>query len=204
MADALERWQAFTCRLTLPPERAASLYVELENHYGESHRHYHTLPHILDMLDGRDALGADGFALEAAIWFHDVIYDPRSGENEKDSAELAAEGFATIEDPKFHTDLERLILVTDHREPPNMDDERIICDLDLMILGRNEESYRAYTEAIRKEFSHVPTNLFNKARCSVLQAFLDRPTIYHMEPMRDQFEEAARKNLEAELKELAE
>ena len=155
------------------------------------------------MLDGRDALGADGFALEAAIWFHDVIYDPRSGENERNSAEFAAEGFSSIEDPEFHSDLERLIVVTDHRDPPVMDDERIICDLDLMILGRNAESYRAYTEAIRKEFSHVPDDLYSKARRSVLQAFLDRPTIYHMEPMRDQFEETARRNLKSELEELA-
>ena len=202
MAGPLTRWQAFTLRLSLPAEQAAPIYVQLESHYGEEHRHYHTLAHILDMLDGRDALGTDGFALEAAIWFHDVIYDPRSSENELRSAEFAADALKSIEDPEFHSELRELILITDHRGTPETEQEKVICDLDLMILGRNEESYRAYTEAIRKEFSHVPDDLFFKARRSVLQAFLDRPEIFCTEAMREQFEAPARGNLARELEEL--
>lgn len=202
MVDALNRWQEFACRLSLPAEEAAPIYVKLEECYGEPQRHYHTLPHILDMLDGRDALGIDGYALEAAIWFHDVIYDPKSAENETRSAEFAAETLAGIPDPNFHSDLARLIQITDHRTAPEEDDEQVICDLDLMILGRNDESYDAYTEAVRMEFSHVPDDLFNRARRSVLQAFLDRTVIYHTEAMREQFEDAARENLRREMKSL--
>ena len=200
MAGALSRWQAFACRLSLAPEEAASIYVQVEQRYGEPHRHYHVLAHILDMLDGRDALGVDGFALEAAIWFHDVVYDPRSGENELRSAEIAADAFSGIGDPNFHADLKRLILITDHRTTPENDDERVLCDLDLMILGRNEESYYAYKEAVRMEFSHVPDELFDQARRAVLQAFLDRPVIFHTEVMREQFEAPARENLKREMK----
>lgn len=204
MVGALTRWQAFACRFPLPPEEAAGIYVQLEKRYGEPHRHYHILAHVLDMLDGRDALGADGYALEAAIWFHDVIYDPRSAENELRSAEYAARAFSGVADLKFHADLERLILVTDHRTTPERDDERVLCDLDLMILGRNEESYQAYTDAVRREFAHVPDALFNKARRGVIEAFLDRPEIYYTVAMREQFEAPARENLMREMEALPE
>ncbi len=204
MVGALTRWQDFACRFPLPPEEASAVYVQLEGRYGEPHRHYHILAHVLDMLDGRDALGADGYALEAAIWFHDVIYDPRSGENERRSAEYAAGAFSSVADAQFHADLERLILITDHRTTPERDDERVLCDLDLMILGRNEESYRAYTEAVRKEFAHVPDELFNRARRAVVEACLERPVIYYTEAMRGQFEETARENLRRELGSLPE
>src|SRR5262249_8094638 len=65
---------------------------ELERTYQAPDRHYHDLRHI-EALRGlarqhRAALN-DHEAVEAAIWFHDAVYDPRRSDNEEQSALLA-------------------------------------------------------------------------------------------------------------------
>ncbi|MDB5813822.1 MAG: hypothetical protein JWN23_939 [Rhodocyclales bacterium] len=70
-----------------------TLIDELRRRYAEPHRHYHTQQHI-------DALLAELHitpvpvhkheVVEAAIWYHDAIYDTRKHDNEARSAELAA------------------------------------------------------------------------------------------------------------------
>ncbi len=74
--------------------------------YSEPHRAYHSMTHIRDviasldfLIDGvdlsKDALTADEEAvLILAAFFHDVIYNPKSSTNEKDSADLFLQ-FAT-------------------------------------------------------------------------------------------------------------
>jgi predicted metal-dependent HD superfamily phosphohydrolase len=70
---------------------------ELVRAYAAPERHYHKLAHIEAMLElmhmYKDAL-ADPAAVEAAIWFHDAIYDTRRHDNEEKSAELAASRLA--------------------------------------------------------------------------------------------------------------
>ncbi len=61
--------------------------------YAAPVRHYHNLAHIQDCLGQLarvDALSASERAiLEAAIWWHDVVYDPTRSDNEELSAQLA-------------------------------------------------------------------------------------------------------------------
>src|SRR5215475_4432514 len=72
---------------------------ELVRAYTAPDRHYHNLAHIEAMLGlARSHGGAlsDSDAVEAAIWFHDAIYDTRRHDNEVKSAELAAERLAAV------------------------------------------------------------------------------------------------------------
>lgn len=56
--------------------------------HAESHRHYHTLEHVLDCLEKakreRGRFG-DPAAVELALWYHDAIYAPRRSDNEADA-----------------------------------------------------------------------------------------------------------------------
>src|SRR5882757_4596571 len=67
--------------------------AELIRAYGAPDRHYHGLAHIEALLalaqQHADAI-ADRDAVDAAIWFHDAIYDTRRKDNEEASAQLAA------------------------------------------------------------------------------------------------------------------
>ncbi|RVD62485.1 hypothetical protein EN750_21345, partial [Mesorhizobium sp. M7A.F.Ca.ET.027.03.2.1] len=66
-----------------------ALKSELLALYRAPGRHYHNLSHIEAMLalagDCRELLG-DPQAIEAAIWFHDAVYDSKAKDNEAQSA----------------------------------------------------------------------------------------------------------------------
>lgn len=58
--------------------------------YNEKHRHYHNTDHIYDCLTKLEQYATvnkiairDYYKLEAAIWFHDAVYNPRSKKNEE-------------------------------------------------------------------------------------------------------------------------
>ena len=66
-----------------------AMKAELSALYRAPDRHYHGLSHIEALLalaqEYRTAL-SDPDAVEAAIWFHDAIYDSRRSDNETRSA----------------------------------------------------------------------------------------------------------------------
>ena len=54
-------------------------------------RHYHDLDHIKTLLalaEEHASEFTDREAVEAAIWFHDAVYDTRKADNEAESAKL--------------------------------------------------------------------------------------------------------------------
>src|SRR5215467_12233913 len=75
---------------------------ELVRAYVAPERHYHNLAHIEDMLSLMRSCAntlSDLQSVEAAIWFHDAVYDTRRHDNEEKSAELAAERLAGVLSP---------------------------------------------------------------------------------------------------------
>ena len=62
--------------------------------YSEKHRAYHNLGHIGALLFQAENLKEnirDRESVGLAIWFHDIIYQPKSSRNEIKSAEAAVE-----------------------------------------------------------------------------------------------------------------
>ena len=117
----------------------------LERAYSESWRAYHNLTHIghcLAEFAETKGLANDAIALEAAIWFHDVVYDTRAKDNEERSADFAREVLSSGHLPE---DCARkvcsLILATKHNHAPTGHDEGLMVDIDLSILGQNSERY---------------------------------------------------------------
>jgi predicted metal-dependent HD superfamily phosphohydrolase len=72
----------------------SSIRAELVSAYSASDRHCHDLRHVdamLDLMGEHVVLLADPGTVEAAIWFHDAIYDSHRDDNEQRSAELRKE-----------------------------------------------------------------------------------------------------------------
>jgi predicted metal-dependent HD superfamily phosphohydrolase len=176
--------------------------------YTEKHRVYHNLSHINALLfnaeNFRERL-ADFESVQLAIWFHDVIYNPKRFNNESESAKIAVEYLSKLDVPKVKIEqVERMILATAKHNATDLDfDGKLFLDLDLGILGQNENVYKIYSEAIRKEYSFVPWFLYKRSRRKVLEAFLSREIIYFTQEIRQDFEEQARINLSNEIKELS-
>ncbi len=176
--------------------------------YSEKHRAYHNLSHISLLLASAAEFRkkfADSESVRLAIWFHDVIYEPQSANNEAESAALAVESLAELGFPKEKIEkVERMILATQKHDAANLDwDGRMFLDLDLKILSIYPSAYKKYAQAIRAEYSFVPENLYRRERCKILQRFLQREFIYYTDEMRKTYEESARRNIANEIKDLS-
>lgn len=187
---------------------AAAQY--LIGRWTEPQRHYHDVTHleaVLDVVDRWSGLAANPDRVRLAAWLHDAVYDPRAlgDANERDSAEFAEGLLQSLGTPvEVAAEVARLVGLTAGHAPGDDDpDGELLCDADLSILAADPERYARYTGAIRREYAHVPDDAFRAGRTQVLTALLELPSIYRLAPIREQWEETAQTNLEAELTALA-
>jgi predicted metal-dependent HD superfamily phosphohydrolase len=179
--------------------------AELVRAYAAPDRHYHGLRHIDALLDlaekYADAI-ADADAFEAAIWFHDAIYDTRRQDNEEKSADLAVARLAGTTSHDRIARIAAMIRATaGHRVPDFADadaaqDCALFLDMDLAILGGTAAEFEAYEHAVRREYDWVSEPQWRSGRRAVLAGFLERPAIYATVCFRASYEAAARRNLE--------
>jgi predicted metal-dependent HD superfamily phosphohydrolase len=160
---------------------------------------------MLRLLEQFEASTDDYAAVRFAAWFHDAVYDTRSGTNEKESAALAGRALAELGVPPERVEsVRRLILATEgHEARGDVPDLGLFLDADLSILGTEEETYRAYSEAIRKEYAWVPDAAYREGRLKVLTSFLRRERLYYTGPLAERFEARARSNLSNEVRVLS-
>lgn len=181
-----------------------TLRDELVALYAAPDRHYHGLSHIEAMLElarRHRAEMADAEAVEAAIWFHDAVYDSRAKDNEAASAALAAGKLAGRVEPARLARIVAMIEATARHHLPELDTEQalgdaaLFLDMDLAVLGAAPEIFDAYEEAVRREYDWVPEPLWRSGRAAVLADFLKRPQLFHTEAFRHRLEAQARGNI---------
>jgi predicted metal-dependent HD superfamily phosphohydrolase len=182
-------------------------FTRLMAAYAEPHRAYHTAEHIADCLAQLDAApetSADRTLVEAAIWFHDVVYDPRAADNEAESAAWATYilSGAGVALPAIDA-IRRLILLTRHVEPAHDSIGGLLCDIDLSILGRSPAEFDEFERRIRAEYDWVPEREYRAGRARVLSRLLGWDPLYQTEYFRRRYEAAARNNLAAVIARLA-
>jgi predicted metal-dependent HD superfamily phosphohydrolase len=180
---------------------------ELVNAYSSETRFHHGLAHIKLMLEAIAPWEnqANNYpAIQLAVWFHDVIYNPKAKDNEEKSADYAAKVLNRLKiSPSTIEAVTQMILNTKHHQAEPEDiDSQILLDADLAILGSDESSYRFYAKGIRREYGWLSNEDYRLGRLNVLKKFLQRPRIYFTEPMFQQYEANARKNMLAEIEAL--
>ncbi|MBZ9794086.1 hypothetical protein [Mesorhizobium sp. ES1-4] len=188
-----------------------ALKAELSALYAAEDRRYHGLAHISAMLalagDYRTLLD-DPEAVEAAIWFHDAVYDSRAKDNEARSAALAEQKLGGRIDAARLERISAMILATaTHQLPPFEDaaatrDASLFLDMDLSILGADPVAFDAYERAVRREYGWVEEPMWRAGRGAVLKSFLARPHIFHTQEFRQRFEPQARHNIARSLQAL--
>ncbi|MBI9019355.1 MAG: hypothetical protein JEZ07_19050 [Phycisphaerae bacterium] len=173
--------------------------------YQENDRHYHNLAHIEKCLTELDEVSVDEWVdeIEFAIWYHDMIYDTTDTDNEYQSALLAKEvchnggissGFANI--------VAQLIMATSHRTVAKSQAEKIIRDIDLVILASRQQQYDDYAENIRREYEIYSDQEYRQGRMNVLRYFLAQERIYLTDDFYGKYETIARANIEREIEQL--
>ena len=182
-----------------------TIYDALQASYTESGRYYHTDQHINECLSQFQALRALAdypAEIEVAIWFHDAIYDTTQSDNEARSADWAKQFLtAASVDESSILRIVNMIVATKTHETISKDSV-LLLDIDLGILGADATVFEAYDQAIRREFHWVPEAQYRIARAQILQAFLDRDSIYQTEPLKQRLEAQARQNLTTKIQQL--
>lgn len=219
------------CLALSPNARDASArwFSELVARYTEPQRAYHTLHHIGSLLsilkENGNPMGSIGglddktngqIAIEAAIWFHDAVYDPRAphGDNERASESLWREFCEDLSiDRIMQNKVSQMILATISHVPPDGADNELLLflDLDLSILAAPADvseaswkekgfiSYSEYVARVRKEYSHYSDADFRTGRLAVMKRFLDRPQLYFNGHCQTLWEQRARENIRNEI-----
>ncbi|MCP5558891.1 MAG: hypothetical protein H7A55_14180 [Verrucomicrobiaceae bacterium] len=205
-------------RTHLPPWQALCQKAHLQDPDGRIHaqlrdayvgRAYHSIQHIGACLAWLDAVAESGvaipeaYAVELALWFHDIVYDSRAADNEEQSAEIARSALLAMGGPVELTErVASLILATKHHHCANDPAAAWVVDIDLAILGESPARFETYDEQIRQEYEWVPMKVYREKRAEVLRTFLNRQSIYKTEFFRRRLEDQARVNLAAAIRRL--
>lgn len=199
MSVAFEAWAA----LAGDSPTSRTEWAAVVRAWGEPHRRYHDLAHLAAVLGIVDRLAddaADPDAVRLAAWYHDVVYDPRRGDNEAVSAGRAKAGLRGLVPDERIAEVERLVLLTaGHAVEPGDANGAVLCDADLAVLASPPEAYAAYASAVREEYAHVPDELFTAGRIAVLEQLLALPRLYRLPAVAGTWEPRARANVAAEL-----
>ncbi|TQV72897.1 hypothetical protein FLL45_15640 [Aliikangiella marina] len=201
-----KRWRDLTEALNLSP--CPDCFKAIQKAYSEGHRFYHTDQHInamLKHLDATKSLAENPYELELAIWFHDAIYKPFSSTNELDSANWAKaflnkENYIDAGIDRIY----RLIMVTQHHGNAESNDESLMVDIDLTILGTSEEVYDEFEKNVRKEYKLVPWFVYKKKRKEILESFMSMPSVYRLDYFKSRYEDQARRNIARAIQVLSE
>lgn len=194
----------------------------LLGHYGEEQRAYHNEIHIAEMFSLLDMIqnkASEPRNIQHAILWHDASYrtQDENGAYLPDSINVnnSVKALRYHANDKFSAiDLDAtaaIIQATDgHRLPINdkgyypgfKNDVGLFLDLDLFQFAKPWNEFEQNSQDIRQEFSWVEDKRFYLARASILETFAARETLYHVVPMRKQWEKQARSNLNRSIKEL--
>jgi len=183
---------------------AESYWVELVSAY--SGRPYHNLSHIGFMFNLYNRYKAikeikrTNIDIELAIFAHDIVYTPFATDNELKSAQLALSWYGTKYSSPTPDVLTNLILATKPGIEPQTEDEAIIKDLDLSILGCfSQNIFKNYTQNIRLEYSSLSKEEYIEKRTAFIDSLLASKHIFNTEFFFSCFENQARENLKQEL-----
>ena len=186
----------------------------MRDSYLEPQRYYHTLRHIGHMLWLIKYVPIISTSIQNlaqvvfAVFFHDIVYDPQSKDNEDRSSELFLSfhkeaACQNLDDSLVH---KYIIATKTHytNEHSQMSerwgntDMHIFLDIDMAILSVEPSDYSDYGDKIRQEYCHLPEDLYCKRRVHILEQFLTQ-RVYCCENMHNAWEESARSNISAEI-----
>lgn len=190
VADELKpRWQRLAGAWGAPADVVDAVYADVVARYRESHRRYHTIEHVREVLAVVDELGGS-IEVEWAGWLHDVIYDVRAADSEARSAGYAGDVLAHLLAPDdVITEVQRLIELSARHDVVLGDrNGAVFVEADLAILSSPPDRYDRYVRDVRAEYGHVDDRAWCAGRAQVLRALLERVT-----------DERARSNVTREL-----
>ena len=165
--------------------------------YQEASRQYHTTQHLVSCFIHYEICQSkmkDPLVVALALFYHDVVYDVRRLDNEQMSAQAwQRDGSRLGLSNETIENVTGMILATKNHKTEDADTQ-IFLDIDLSILGEQDEVFDQFERDIRAEYVWVPEEIFRNRREQILRKFLERDQIFYTSSFCS-FEQKARKNL---------
>ena len=187
------------CLLDQAIDNSAAIHQYLIDAYSEPQRVYHTLHHIRQCLSQFDKISPqlqNSDALELAIWFHDVIYQPGAADNEQLSADLFMEMTSGLFEEALRSTVSQHIMATLHRgaDTDNADTKYMV-DIDLSSFGLPWPEFLRDSNYLREEMGRLSDEVFYQKQFDFQRNLLDQPKFFKSDFFYDNYENQARKNL---------
>ena len=186
-----------------------ALWQDIAARYNEPQRSYHTLKHIYQLFEQFEHIKHclhEPHIIALALFFHDVIYDPKRSDNELKSAGYAVEVLKNYLSAEQCQHIYTLIMMTATHQLDKLADEykisdaAFLLDIDLSILGAPWSEYEQYAKDVRHEYMHVAKEDYHTGRIAVLEKLLAHSTFYLTEYYYGRLKEQARDNVKREIK----
>jgi predicted metal-dependent HD superfamily phosphohydrolase len=147
--------------------------------WNESHRYYHDLEHLTDLISQINEDFGNGNINQSerkkliiAAIFHDIVYEPHSKNNEEKSAELFYK-FCSEKHDIDVVEIKQIILDTKDHVPSTPLSKKFI-SYDMKICERSLEDLINWEKKIRKEYELVENKEYSFSRLNFLESLIDR------------------------------
>ena len=192
--------------LNFKDENINQIINDIKKVYSKN-RKYHNITHIRYMLKAfeefmfnsiESAKVKNPSEFNYAILMHDYI----NGEPDDIAKSInIAEKIWKTNTTKDFSYIKTLITSTDYSKPVTIRtfDEKLMQDLDLKILGSNQDEYAIYSNSVREEFSNYPDEIYRNERIKILNSFLNKMNIYNTTHFQSNYEQQARINIKKEI-----
>ena len=196
----LQVWADAMAALGAAPDdrRVAVLGRDLLARWHETHRDYHGPGHLAGGLEVLTAFAATPVEV-VAWWFHDAVHHNDSPWDEQRSADLARNSLPGLVAPDHVAEVARLVLLTINHDPAGDDAAgQRICDADLAVIAADWPTYQRSLAALRSERTELNDIEWDTVRINVTGSLLNREWLFHTTRGRTEWEQPARRNLNAE------
>lgn len=144
--------------------------------WNESHRHYHNLNHLNDLIDqineNKSIFTQKEYEkLIIASLFHDCIYDPMRSDNEERSADFFINCCQEKNDPDI-LEIKQMILDTKTHESTTPLSEKFN-KMDMNIVERDFNQLLEWENGIRNEYREYG-DIYKTGRLAFLESLLDK------------------------------
>jgi len=144
---------------------------EILQRWNESHRGYHNIEHLKDLLRQIGKINSKEKELLVLIsLFHDIIYEPKNSDNEEQSAKFLINNVKEVtEDIKKV--YQSIIDTKTHKSSNELSE--IFNKMDMNIVTRNFDELLKWEQGIRKEYSVFSDEDYKKGRIKFLTSLLN-------------------------------
>lgn len=180
-----------------------AVFNQLSRLYLGDDRFYHDTEHIRQCLEKLDeAVDECGRhpEVELATWFHDAVYHAGSPDNESKSADWFRDRSENYLEENTIEHVSNLITITEHRNQPQTDLEKLMVDVDLSSFSLPFDQFLRDGSNVRKEFKAYSDEKFVAGQRSFLTGLIGRSSIFSTDYFHQHYEKKARDNINKLLK----